>query len=215
MKNLFLITVYLISMLNMNAQETPKIKIKVGSASFVTTTYDNATTKAFIALLPMTINMSELNGNEKYHFLPADLPSAPERSSTIKTGDLMLYGTTGIVLFYETFTTSYSYTPIGNIENPTDLKAALGPNNPTVTFEVLENSTGIGLIEQNSIDFKISGDGILQYSDDAQMISLIDMSGKTIAVAQSNKMDVSNFPKGIYILKTENNNQKKTIKIKI
>ena len=215
MKNLFLITVYLISMLNMNAQITPKIKIKVGSTSFVATTYDNATAKAFIALLPMTINMSELNGNEKYHFLPADLPSAPERPSTIKAGDLMLYGTNGIVLFYETFTTSYSYTPIGNIENPADLKAALGMNNPTVTFEVLGNSTGMGLIEQNKIDFKISDDGVLLYSGNAKKISLIDMNGKTLAVTTSNTLNVSNFPKGIYILKAESLNQKKTIKIKI
>ena len=215
MKNLLFFVIFSIGTQTMKAQDSPKIKILIGSASFVATTYDNETARGFLSLLPLTITMSELNRNEKYHFLPADLPSSPERPSTIKTGDLMLYGTNGIVLFYETFTTSYSYTPIGNIENPADLKAALGMNNPTVTFEVLGNSTGMGLIEQNKIDFKISDDGVLLYSGNAKKISLIDMNGKTLAVTTSNALNVNNYPKGIYILKAESLNQKKTIKIKI
>ena len=215
MKNLLFFVIFSIGTQTMKAQDSPKIKILIGSASFVATTYDNETARGFLSLLPLTITMSELNRNEKYHFLPADLPSSPERPSTIKTGDLMLYGTNGIVLFYETFTTSYSYTPIGNIENPTDLKATLGPNNPTVTFEMLGTSTGTGMIDQNNIWYKISNDGILQYGGNAQTISLIDMNGKLVAVNQSNTMNVSNFPKGIYILKVEGKGQAKTIKIKI
>ena len=209
------IAIYLISILVMNAQETPKIKVTVNSKSFVVTTYNNATVHAFIALLPMTITMNDVNGNEKYRLLQGNLPTAPEVPAKINAGDLMLWGANGLVLFYETFNTSYSYSKIGYMESASGLKEALGSNNPTVTFEMLGTSTGTGMIDQNNIWYKISNDGILQYGGNAQTISLIDMNGKLVAVNQSNTMNVSNFPKGIYILKVEGKGQAKTIKIKI
>jgi len=126
-----------ISLFTMNAQEKAKIKITVGADSFLASTYDNATAQAFITLLPMTITMNELNGNEKYYNLPDNLPTSPDRPSAINAGDLMLYGQNCIVLFYEPLTTSYSYTKFGYINNPAGLKAALGPNNPKVTFELI------------------------------------------------------------------------------
>lgn len=206
---------YFISLFTMNAQENTKIKITVGANSYVATTYDNATARAFVSLLPLTINMNELNGNEKYYYLTGNLPTSPERPSTIHSGDLMLYGQNCLVLFYETFTTSYSYTKIGKVDDPTGLKIALGPNNPTVIFELIGNATGTGSIEQNSDELKISSDGLLQYTGDAKKISLIDMNGKVLSNSTSNVLNVNSFPQGIYILKAEEQNQTKTIKIKI
>ena len=52
-----------------------------------------------------------------------------------KSGDLMMYGSKTLVLFYETFSTSYSYTKIGQIDDTEDLTKALGTKNVTVTFE--------------------------------------------------------------------------------
>lgn len=212
---IFTVITYLISMYYMNAQEPPKIKITTGSKSFVVTTYENATVRAFIALLPLTITMNDVNGNEKYRPLQSNLPTSPEIPPKINAGDLMLWGSNGLVLFYETFNTSYSYSKIGYMENASGLKEALGTNNPTVTFEVSETTTGTGMIDQNNFDFKISGDGILQFSGATGKISLIDISGKILAVTQSNTLDVSNLHPRIYILKTESKNEKKTIKIKI
>jgi hypothetical protein len=113
-----------------------KIRIRVGSDTFTATLLDNATTTAFVARLPLTVSMTELNGNEKYYDLPQGLPTNAVNPGTIQVGDLLLYGSNTLVLFYETFSTSYRYTRLGRVDNPTGLVAALGRGNVSVTFEV-------------------------------------------------------------------------------
>ncbi len=113
-----------------------KIRIKIGVSSFTATLSDNITATTFKALLPMTINRTELNDNEKYFNLSTNLPANASNPSTIKTGDLMIYEANTLVLFYKTFSTSYTYTKLGRIENASGLAAAIGNGNLTVTFEV-------------------------------------------------------------------------------
>lgn len=121
-----------------NDNDTPmrnKLKITIGSTSFTATLEDNAAATAFKALLPLTIRMSEMNGNEKYFYLDENLPTASTRPGTIRTGDLMLYGANCLVVFYKSFSSSYSYTRLGRIDNPSRLEAALGSGSATITFE--------------------------------------------------------------------------------
>lgn len=113
-----------------------RLNVTVGNVLFHVILEDHAAVNAFKAQLPMTVNMSELNGNEKYFNLPAGLPAAPANPGTIHTGDLMLYGSATVVLFYKTFSTSYSYTRLGRVENPSGLAAALGPGSVRVRFEL-------------------------------------------------------------------------------
>jgi hypothetical protein len=112
-----------------------KISIKINSQTFTATLLDNSTAKAFVKALPLTINMIELNGNEKYYDLPNSLPANSSNPGTIKNGDLMLYGSKTLVLFYKTFSTSYSYTKLGTIDDVTGLAAALGSGNVKIIFE--------------------------------------------------------------------------------
>lgn len=113
------------------------MNITIGSTTFTATLEANNTTKAFMAQLPLTVNMSELNGNEKFSNisgnLRADMSSCPE---TINLGDIMLYGNNCIVLFYKTFNTSYSYVKLGHIADPTGLAKAVGSGSVQVTFSI-------------------------------------------------------------------------------
>lgn len=111
-----------------------QINVTVGTKTFTATLADSGTAKAFADLLPMTVTMNELNGNE----IPLSgflLPTDSYQPGTIQTGDLMLYGNNCVVLFYKTFSSSYSYTRIGSIDDPTGLAEALGSGNVSVRFE--------------------------------------------------------------------------------
>ncbi len=113
-----------------------QMRIKIGPSTFTATLDDNATATAFKALLPMTVTMVELNGNEKYVDLPGNLPANASNPQTIQNGDLMLYGANTLVLFYKAFATSYRYTRLGRINDPAGLAAAVGSGNVAVAFEL-------------------------------------------------------------------------------
>lgn len=111
-----------------------KIEIVVGDRSFSATLCDNEAARTLSGRLPMTLDMSELNGNEKYYYLSEGLPTDSDIPSGIHAGDLMLYGDNCLVLFYESFLTSYSYTPLGHVDNAEELAAALGSGDVQITF---------------------------------------------------------------------------------
>ena len=115
-------------------QEESRVWMTVGKSRFAITLADNAAARAFAAQRPLTLDMSELNGNEKYASLPKALPANASRPGTIRSGDLMLYGADTLVVFYLTFNSSYSYTRLGRVDDPHGLSQALGPRGVRVVF---------------------------------------------------------------------------------
>lgn len=113
-----------------------KIKIIVDSQTFTATLIETNSAKSFKEKLPMTITMMELNGNEKYFNLPDNIATNSLNPGTILNGDLMLYGPNTLVLFYKTFSTSFSYTKLGSVDNANGLASALGSGNVTVKFDL-------------------------------------------------------------------------------
>ena len=109
--------------------------VTIGEQSYRLVLETNDTAEAFRTLAPMTLDMQELNGNEKYNYLDAVLPSAAQAIGEIHAGDLMLFGNSCVVLFYKSFTTSYSYTPIGHLENADGLPDAVGDGTIQINFQ--------------------------------------------------------------------------------
>ena len=118
-----------------NDRAEEKMRIIIGSKLFTATLEDNPTVAKLKGLLPMTLEMMELNGNEKYYHLSTRLPADAISPGTIQNGDIMLYGNNSLMLFYETFKTSYRYTRLGRIDDPSDLATAVGKGDVSVTFE--------------------------------------------------------------------------------
>ena len=106
----------------------------IGASRFNVVLGDSEAARAFQKLLPLTLKMEELNGNEKHAELPKALPAKASRRGTIQAGDLMLYGSSTLVVFYATFESSYSYTRLGRIDDPAGLAKVLGRGDADVSF---------------------------------------------------------------------------------
>ena len=112
-----------------------KINLKINDKIYKVSLVDNYTSRDLLNLLPLSLPMQELNGNEKFYYFDKNLVSYPSQVGEIKKGDIMLYGKDCLVIFYKDFTTHYSYTKIGHIDNPEDLEEVLGSGNVTINFE--------------------------------------------------------------------------------
>lgn len=115
-------------------KKMPKITITINNQIYTATLEENDTTKKLINKLPLKITMDELNGNEKYYYMDSSLPTDSKRVGKIETGDMMLYGSNCLVIFYDSFSTPHSYTRIGKIDNPDSLKSVVGKGNIEVTI---------------------------------------------------------------------------------
>jgi len=121
----------IIKFINDNNEVVNSMKVIINNKEYQVNLENNETVNSLIKLLPMELNMKELNGNEKYYYLDSSLPTNSYSPKRINKGDIMLYGDNCLVIFYKTFDTSYSYTKIGHIDNLDDL----GNSNILVKFD--------------------------------------------------------------------------------
>lgn len=98
-----------------------KMYIEINGEKFTVNLEDNSTSSALINLLPLTISMNDLNGNEKYAYLAESLPTNTYSPKHIEAGDVMLFGDNCLVVFYKSFDTEYGYSKIGHIEGLSEM----------------------------------------------------------------------------------------------
>lgn len=112
-----------------------QIIITIDDQDFSITLEQNESVAAFVKQLPMTITMDELHGNEKYFYMAQKLPSQSQALDYIKAGDFMLYGNDCLVLFYENFSTTYSYTRLGHVDDVDGFVSKVGSGSINVTIQ--------------------------------------------------------------------------------
>ena len=107
------------SITNNNEKENKMAKIyaNLNNEKLEINLEENSTTSALVKPLPLDIAMNDLNKNEKYAYLDNSLPTNTYSPKHIEAGDVMLFGDNCLVIFYESFDTSYSYSKIGHINN--------------------------------------------------------------------------------------------------
>lgn len=108
------------------------ILITAGHRSFQARLCHTRAAEELYKRLPLTLEMQDLHANEKYHYLPAPLTTDTQYPGRVNAGELMLFGDNCLVLFYDSFRTSYGYTRLGRITDPAGLAQALGKGNVTV-----------------------------------------------------------------------------------
>lgn len=90
--------------------------LEVDDTQVVIDLADNPTVKELLEVIPERFTMTDLHQNEKYTDLPKRITANEKKVQQIESGDVMLYGERTLVIFYESFSTPYSYTRIGRIQ---------------------------------------------------------------------------------------------------
>lgn len=114
------------------------IKITVDKKEFIATLNDSEPSKEFVKLLPLDITMHEHNNNEKYYNMPENISGKSINLGSVQAGDLMIWSSNTLVLFYVDSRVAYSYTNIGKITNITGLRETLGGNSVKVKYELIK-----------------------------------------------------------------------------
>ncbi|ORX78323.1 hypothetical protein BCR32DRAFT_328588 [Anaeromyces robustus] len=94
----------------------------------------NETTKELVKQFPLTMKMVDLNGNEKYHTLETPLPVRIQPVDKVRLGDILLFQSRYLAVFYDTFDPVKKYSIVGKIDNPEKLREAVGTGSITAQF---------------------------------------------------------------------------------
>ena len=90
--------------------------------------------KQFKEKLPFTVKMTNFNQNEVYYEFSDDFKKNEKSVGRNNIGDIHLYKSNTLVLFYKTFDTTYKYTEIGKLLNTNNLEKVIGTNDVLVQW---------------------------------------------------------------------------------
>lgn len=117
------------------------LKITIANREFKATLNDSEAAKQFVTFLPMEVRMNEHNGNEKYYNLPNSISGRAINPGKVKSGELKIWASDTLVLFYAPSHTSYYYISIGQIDDTSGLNEALGSGSVNIKYELFQNET--------------------------------------------------------------------------
>lgn len=100
-----------------------KMKIVINDIEYDFYLENNMAAFDLMSLAPLNLYMNDLDNNEKYSYLSYSLTNEDDFTGKIIKGDVMLYQSNCIVLFYKNFDTTYTYTKLGHIENLPDINS--------------------------------------------------------------------------------------------
>ena len=110
--------------------------IKIKNKEYQIKLESSETANQIKSKFPLTISMNNLNGNEVYYFFNGQsFPTNEQSVGIINQGDIYLYQTNCLVLFFKTFTTNTNlYTKIGKVINPEGLDTSTDTGNVEVMW---------------------------------------------------------------------------------
>lgn len=125
------IAMLILAMAQLMAEEGGSVRLEIGGRTFTATLEDNEAARVLCDMLPLSLDFRDYGGFEKVASLPHRLPSHDRQMST-SAGDIVLYSSNQIVVFYGG--NSWSYTKLGHIDDVEGLTEALGRGNVEITF---------------------------------------------------------------------------------
>ena len=174
--------------------------IKIRDKTFPFELKDTSAANELKERLPFTVRMTKLNNNEVYYRFSEKFTTNTKAVGTINIGDIYLYQDDFLVLFYKTFTTSYSYSEIGHLTDTNGLAEAIGDgSNIDVEWYLNNNDELSSQTNSNSqTDSNISKDSTSPTNSNSTTDSNISKdstsptnpnTGSTIAISTETETD--------------------------
>jgi hypothetical protein len=114
---------------------TMRIRLTINGKAITATMLDNATSRDFLSLLPMTVTLEDYSATEKITYLPRKLSTAgAPAGSDPSVGDIAYYAPWGnLAIFYKDFGYSRGLIQLGRIVS--GVEALRAPGALKVTIE--------------------------------------------------------------------------------
>ena len=123
------------SIIKQESVSEKNLTVTVNGQTFFAKFCDNESVESFAEMLPVTIDMNDYSGFEKVGSLGQTLPTEDIQMTT-QSGDIVLYNSNQIVVFYGS--NSWSYTKLATIADLTGWEEALGDGSVEITFSIGE-----------------------------------------------------------------------------
>ena len=119
------------------SNEDLRIKLTVNGKTLTATLEDNPTSRAFVAKLPLTLQMMDLYGREMCYRFDEALPTGKLTSSNYKVGDLAYWPPRhSFVILYEQNGERFQRQHLGRVDSGVEIFNGIG--DVDVLFERLE-----------------------------------------------------------------------------
>jgi len=120
------------------SDKTYKVKLSFGNNILTATLIDNATTRAFIEKLPVTLPMQDLYSREMCYHFPEALPANEVATRGYDLGEI-IYWTPGrsFVIMYKQNGERFAMQNMGRIDSGVEIFSSTGDLD--VRFELIEN----------------------------------------------------------------------------
>ena len=116
--------------------ETYQIRIRVANRELSATLQDNATTRAFVDMLPITLPMLDLYGREMCYRFPDALPTDDVNTCGYEVGEIVYYPPMhSFVILYKQNGERFSMQKLGKVDE--DISVFNGIGNVDVSFELI------------------------------------------------------------------------------
>ena len=102
--------------------DSPKIiKVIINGNEYEMILENNLSALDLLSISPLEMEMEDLNNNEKYYYLSYSLTESDSYYGNINAGDVMLYESNCIVIFYKDAEIDYGYIKLGHINGLEEL----------------------------------------------------------------------------------------------
>lgn len=114
---------------------TMNITVTIGGTEYTAQFDNNAAAREVAELFPLSVDMKEWAGNNEYYAgLGKTINGTAPAATAITAGDIMLYSSRSLVIFYDSSENTAGYVKLGHISGSKNLKTALDKAGGKVAF---------------------------------------------------------------------------------